>query len=407
MNLLSIAPYNRNVYNCKPEKAMSGSDKTHKVISNNNPLHYFEGIKNYNLAMIAFKGDGSVENTPLFRHFKVKYQGNPQKVLDYVLTSNAQPVQLIDFLTAVFKDPEYAQPFFRQLTSEPKKSRELSKQLINQLGGIKAFKNWYFSAGGYSEAYHQYIDKFYEQAKSIDDLIKQSPNWTIWSLKNKSEHLSGNKHFTLGLIPEQIGDELTYKALIDRLRQYPSGQIDINGKTFTVKHLRNGLSDKTNFIVSTGDRQFVIKVGPVMENEFHRDNADMKSDSCFITAQIDYYLALHNCPNAAKLHYYDHSQNSSVYEFVTGSQKDDSVPLPEMNKKIKPVNDLGIFVNDSFLSNFIKRGEDYILIDSGESSFIDVLRPGCVGYHFDLPNLSGRSVLSGLAGMALATGMLD
>ena len=58
----------------------------------------------------------------------------------------------------------------------------------------------------------------------------------------------------------------------------------------------------------------------------------------------------------------------------------------------KAQNDLGIYYNDASPNNFVERDGKLIVIDIGESSFIDPLRPGVPNLHFELPNWSGRAL---------------
>ena len=46
--------------------------------------------------------------------------------------------------------------------------------------------------------------------------------------------------------------------------------------------------------------------------------------------------------------------------------------------------------------------EKMSFIDSGESSFVDLFKPGVSGYHFSLPNWNGKSITDTASAISLA-----
>ncbi|MDD3420062.1 MAG: hypothetical protein PHE78_05620, partial [Candidatus Gastranaerophilales bacterium] len=60
-----------------------------------------------------------------------------------------------------------------------------------------------------------------------------------------------------------------------------------------------------------------------------------------------------------------------------------------------------IIYNDIKADNLKANGDNLKTIDSGESSYVDVLRPGCSEYHFRLPNNCGLDLSTFLAGLNL------
>lgn len=100
-------------------------------------------------------------------------------------------------------------------------------------------------------------------------------------------------------------------------------------------------------------------------------------------------MTLHNCENATKFYLYDYNSNSGLYEFQKGKDAGGIENILDANKRLKDMNRLGIYYNDACSCNFIEKDGILKVIDIGDSSFIDPLRPGAKGYNMQTPNWCG------------------
>lgn len=111
-----------------------------------------------------------------------------------------------------------------------------------------------------------------------------------------------------------------------------------------------------------------------------------------MNAQMDYYLTLHNCKNSPKFYYFDYKSNSGLYEFQEGNKVSGIENILDANRRLKDLNQLGIYYNDACSCNFIEKNGVLKVIDIGDSSFIDPLRPGAKGYNLQTPNWCGAGL---------------
>lgn len=126
-----------------------------------------------------------------------------------------------------------------------------------------------------------------------------------------------------------------------------------------------------------------------------KENENMKSDSSYINAMIDFYLNLNNCVNATKIHCFDAKTSSVLYDYLSGTNQS----ITDINKQLPDLKKLGIIYNDIFSDNFREKDGVLKIIDSGESSFIDLLKPTVPNFQIELPNWSGNNILSTLGAL--------
>ena len=172
--------------------------------------------------------------------------------------------------------------------------------------------------------------------------------------------------------------------------------LEYSGKHMHVTRINKGLSGKAPYIIEFNkgkpeEKAFVLKAQQSWgcDTAYAKENLCYKSDSAFMNAQMDYYLTLHNCENAPKFYLYDYNSNSGLYEFQKGKEAGGIENILDANKRLKDMNRLGIYYNDACSCNFIEKDGILKVIDIGDSSFIDPLRPGAKGYNMQTPNWCG------------------
>ena len=315
----------------------------------------------------------------------------------------AKSKNLVKDLYQITSDTKCFSSFIKEAIQNPRKSQETTKILLNQAGSTNNFLKWYFAKGGYKEKYVDYITQTVKEAKNPEELLKISPNWGFWVFEKQF-----GKDFFIGKTPKAIGTKKDYRNLVTNLLK--------NKDTgFNVKEFTNGLSGKRAFLVDTGENKYVLKAqedfalyskeldsalkkDKWLQDSFmkrFKENENMKSDSSYINAMIDFYLNLNNCVNAAKIHCFDAKTSSVLYDYLSGTNQS----ITDINKQLPDLKKLGIIYNDIFSDNFREKDGVLKIIDSGESSFIDLLKPTVPNFQIELPNWSGNNILSTLGAL--------
>lgn len=350
---------------------------------------------------IASKGKGtSVES--VFE--KLKDANSCMEILQGVKLA---PKNFKELMFQITSDEKMGEKFIKEVISNPRKSKENVRILSQKIGGDKELLDWMHKPKGYQEAYTNYVTKLYENPQTTpDELIKLSPNWTIWSLKNKFK-----SDFTVGDLPKEFGGT-------DKYRQIFYGALDkqnchIDGIEFG-DYIGGGLSGKGVRKVFAGGKNYILKYQSMdselnkMGNEFVinevKDCLSMKSDSTFLNAQLDRYLESNGHQNGPKLKFFDYKTNSALYEVTEGVKpaEEEITDILKVNKRLGDLNDLGVYYNDVNSSNFMVNEGKMSFIDSGEASFVDFFKPGVSGYHFSLPNWNGKSITDTASAISLA-----
>lgn len=84
-----------------------------------------------------------------------------------------------------------------------------------------------------------------------------------------------------------------------------------------------------------------------------------------------------------------------MYDYLSGTNQS----ITDINKQLPDLKKLGIIYNDIFSDNFREKDGVLKIIDSGESSFIDLLKPTVPNFQIELPNWSGNNILSTLGAL--------
>ena len=342
----------------------------------------------------------NIEDTALYE----KFANSGKNFVDFLRTTLDDAGKVKEFLFAVTSDETLSQKFVQEVTANPRDSLHITKMLKDKIGGIKNLTEWLQEDGGYYTAYKTYAKNLFENAKSFDDLLKISPNWHLFALQKRGEN-----NIRFGNLPEDFKFVDDLKNFANWLAYLPlergkTSKFEYSGHYMLIEPLSFGESSKIPLKIQMVDwdnnlisKPYVIKV---QSRYFrHGDNYNAKiaeayrSDSVFLDAQIDRYLNLNDCKNANKLYYYNYDAEMSIYGLEDGAAPDlMHGSIRAVNRKLQDMNDLGIYYNDATPSNFIEKDGKLTVIDIGESTFIDPLRPGIPHFHFELPNWSGRAL---------------
>ena len=346
----------------------------------------------------------SLEECGLYQIFKNEKSG----FIRFLKNSNAEPQKIKEFLFSITSDEKTAGEFIKEVIKNPRKSGEILNVLQEKIGGWKNLSEWFMAPGGYQEAYTKLFRNLVKNMP-VDEMIKLSPNWHIHYLMHKCD---GNIRF--GKLPEEFQNIKDYTHFVNWLtdiRRQIGHQgketykkpvlLEYGGQHFNMLPLQEGLSGKyamkLQFInPETGEpgKPYVLKVQELYgcnSNHAAQESFAYRPDSSFLNAQMDYYMNLHNCENTVKFHFFDYASNSGLYDYVDGVRTVQTENLIEGNKLIEDMNLLGIHYNDVCITNIIDVNGKYKVIDIGDSSFIDPLRPGIKGIQFEFANGCGIS----------------
>lgn len=299
----------------------------------------------------------------------------------------------------ITKSEENFDNFIEQIFKNPRIAKIKTKNIIAQEKISSDFFEKYFKKDGYSERYKNKIKKVVEEAKTPEELLKISPNWFPWVFREKF-----GDGYTFGEVPSEFGQKEDYRKLVTNLLA--------NEKIEGVKELQGGESGKRTFLIKKNDKKYVLKVqndytiysdklnkalkeDSWLDDTFmrnYKDNEDMKSDSSYLNAMIDFYLNLNDCKNATKIYFYDSKTSSVLYEFLEGEKFEGDLNILNAEEKLSDIASLGIQYNDISEGNIRVKNGELKIIDVGESSFNDILRPTVPGFQFELPNWSGNSL---------------
>lgn len=349
------------------------------------------------------------KETALYPTFKK----SKQTFVEYI-TNTKSPEKIKEFLFGITADEKISSKFITEITANPRDSFKNTKILTTAIGGEKNLTEWLYAPEGYILAYRNHLKKIVDNPKTtLDDLIKISPNWHLFAMIDKTgskinrENVWDPAKIFFGKIPQEIQELGDYRHFINWINEKTPHDGNVVVNEFSEKYIKSqqlsrGMSAKRPIKLEFCDKDgenitktFVLKTepSPIQNHDiFNQENLVYRSDSNFIDAQIDYYLNLNNCENATGFHFYDFKTNSSLYEFVKGEKYTGSTNLIELNRNMPDLNRLGIFYNDTNTSNFVVKDGITKIIDSGESTYNDVLKPLCQPYHFELPNWCGKKL---------------
>lgn len=439
-----------------------------------------------------------LENTKLYQPFKKQQDGLFKKgyfefIKQYPVKSKYAVNAVREFLFGITANEEAAKSFIEEITANPRTADSNLNVLLNKIGGVNNFKDWYYHKDGYQRAYERYFKKeiFENNNVSVADMVKISPNLMIDAMKLKSLKTTGSQDFIVGEVPAEIGTIEDFRSLTEVVRnsklvkefikfrnfmedldsfsiKYPEAKKNaVNPARFAKDFLKSKISaylkvsDKSEklelekqvpFLKYMNTTEAVIngksyKYSPILrpystkllfslepdgakekyfvtmemfndtkktcKNSADKENSAMRPDSPYLNAVVDYYLRSNGCENVPEMKFYDYASNAVVYPFIQGEhikpkgRVDDLGVLFEdkaLNKELKPLKELGIFITDCFYENFMKdtKTGKTLIVDNGHAKYSNPLRPGVKMIHMGFADLYGRDFVSLDAGLERA-----
>lgn len=327
-----------------------------------------------------------------------KLLASKDSFINFLKNTDEDAKNIKSFLFSVTADEKAGGEFVKEVIADPRKSSETLRLLKHKIGGESNLLEWLQAPQGYNDAYGRYIGNLIANPeRKAEDLLSISPNWFLKEFKDIAKY----DNFRLGKIPEEFEGLFDYSHFVDWLNNRHFGEnetemLEYSGRYMHVTPVNKGLSGKRIYIIEFNkmkpeEKTYVLKAQQSWgcDTAYAKENLCYKSDSVFMNAQMDYYLTLHNCENSPKFYFYDYNSNSALYEFQKGKEVTGIENILDANKRLKDLNSLGIYYNDACCSNFIEKDGVLKVIDIGDSSFINPLKPGAKGYNMQTPNWCG------------------
>jgi len=334
----------------------------------------------------------------VFNHLKNGINNDTTTFMEVLKNSKIAPKNFKKLLFKITEDESLGGKFVEELTKNPRNSKNNTRILSNKIGGDSELLDWMHQPNGYQQSYTKHIEKLYSNPETtIDDLMKTSPNWNVWKLKEKF-----GENFSIGEPPKEFGN-------IEEYRNSFFPIVDSNNNSYKDLKLGNyingGLSGKGVRLIETNNKKYILKFQVsdfTHENKDIKDNLSMHSDSALLNTQTERFLDLNGYTQGPKLKFFDYKTNSSIYELSEGTKPQNYNDILKANSDLGELNNIGIYYNDVQDGNFLVQNNKTNFIDSGESSFVDFFKPGVTGYHFSSPNLNGKSITDSAAAIMLS-----
>ncbi len=352
---------------------------------------------------------GGIPLSSLVNDYKWFINHDRNSAINAFLKIDAPKDSINQLLRHILSNKDFSYEFIDSISSQPRNVADIYQKCKEKLPDGSDIINIYVPNNLYVKAYENYIDERYKNAASVSELLKIRPDWKEEVLLSKHRELYHNDDFELGIVPDSIGQE-NFQAVAEHLkkhctygfkRQTEIPDLNINGKTFTLKPYLDGKSDKNVFRIKTPDGQrFVIKM-TTSENE----NLNQPG-SLGLVSIIDTYLTQNSCRNAAPIKYYNKNQNIAIYDYINHNKVDQiRFSIYEMLNRMPDIKDLGITIYDTIGSNNYFRLDDsqkalrnandfkygtlhdeVISVDNDHSTYDKILFPIVNKYHKAIQN---------------------
>ena len=282
--------------------------------------------------------------------------------LDAFLKIKTSKEKMNELFTTILKDKERSYALIDDIAGRAREATKNYETLGQLLGKDSDNIRLFLPQNPYFPAFESYMDEKYNQAKSLESLLKLRPDWRESALVEKYKQLNnGSSDLKIGNLPDEFKDgrfDVIYDYLCNYLQTGFKTQKDIpplkvGNRTYNFEYFTQGKTEKNVFGVYSLDKKYVFKIADPAKRSL---NAPY---SLGALALIDRYLTLNNCRNIAPLYYYDHNKNVCIYKYQNHNavEKHFSSPL-EVNHYMPDFKALGMCYNDTigcdnyFLSDY-------------------------------------------------------
>ena len=355
---------------------------------------------------------------------QIRFKSNPIQVLEkqyfsLIKNSKLRPTEaffsisaekpvLKNLFTNIMENESSAFEFISDAIKNPRESLDIAHKISNKISDESVFLTFSYNSP-YSVAYKKFIDKKFDEAKSIEELLAIRPDWYEKKLFEKNQALN-KKSFELGEVPQGLLKE-DLNIIINHLKKYMQSfgaksptqieSLNISGRNYNFTYFIDGKTDKNVFGIDLPNgKKYIIKMAK-------EDKRSLEDPFALGTlAKIDMYMTLNKSRNTAPILYYNHDKNFLIYEYIEHTAVDgDTRNLSIISQHIPDYKELGLQFNDNVGSNNcfllneksnpklkfshgfyegIANGE-WISIDNDHVTYANILNPQIQGMHSYLP----------------------
>lgn len=279
-----------------------------------NSNHEKQKVFAYNL---CFKS--GLPSKALYNDYKWFINHDKIPAIDSLLKIEAAPEKINELLNKILENNEDSFELIDSIVKQPREANNIFNKLRAKVPSGSDITLFFIDNNPIRCAYKRFIENRYQNVTSPEELLKIRPDWSEEALLNVHNRNKKDSNFTLGKIPEDIGED-NFQGIIYHLRNYhqygfKSSQkiedLSINNRTFKFKSIIDGKTEKNVYEVELENgKKYVMKIAD-------KEQASLESDSALGTSsKVDYYLTAHKCRNSAPFKYYDHNNNISVYDYI-------------------------------------------------------------------------------------------
>ena len=325
------------------------------------------------------------------------------------------PKEVMDeFLTHILSTKDRSYELIDSIASMPRESVAIQNALSEKVGSYSKNIMTFIPDSPYNDAYQRYTEAKFQNAGTLNELLKIRPDWSGDKLLEKYNMMNGHKRLKIGTLPHfmekaHLGPILGYlrdKMEIGLKHEKKIDDLVLDGRTYQFKFFTEGKSSKNVFglFIPASNKKYVIKM---------EDPEKRSLDEPFALgtlAKIDSYLTSNRSRNSAPLCYYNYRYNFSIYKYI------EHIPVEEndhdintIRRKLPDFRTLGLDYNDTVgYKNFFKLDakssdthhkldgyqealskSEWISVDNDHVTYNNRLHPSVNGYHKSLPNAMG------------------
>ena len=308
-----------------------------------------------NLAALGVNFKGNSDDDKTLEQLKNEYtwyvNADKTKPLDAFLKIKTDKEGMNKLFCSILEDENLSYNLIDDIAGRARDARKNYTTLRQLLGDNSDNLRFFFPNNPYGKAFEKYMDKRYNDAKSIESLLKLRPDWRESALIDKYEQLTGTKALKIGNLPDEFKNGV-FEKIYDYLKSYCqySGfktkeqipPLKIGYREYHFEYFTEGKTDKNVFGVYTPEKKYVFKIADESKKSLNQPF------SLGVLALIDSYLTLNNCRNIAPLYYYDHDKNTCIYKYQDHNQVHQTLSSPrEVNCYMPDFEALGMCYNDT------------------------------------------------------------
>ena len=351
MQISSLTAYSQYKQSASFSESVSNKKNNHFQETEKQPSQKFYS-KNLGILGVNFKGiDDNKTLEKLTDEYTWYVNVDNTKPLDAFLKIKTDKENMNKLFCRILEDDNLSYSLINDIAGRARDSKKNYSILRELLGDNSDSLRFFLPNNPYGKAFEKYMSKRYEDAKSIESLLKLRPDWRESALIDKYEQLNGNRSLKIGNLPDEFKNGV-FEQIYNHLKSYCQYNgfkikndipaLKIGNREYNFEYFTEGKTDKNVFGVYTPEKKYVFKMAEEDKKSLN------KPFSLGVLALIDSYLTLNECRNIAPLYYYDHDKNTCIYKYQDHNQVHQALSSPaEVNCFMPDFEALGMCYSDT------------------------------------------------------------